>query len=125
MVYCYANSSMLPRNALFKSHTLHASYFIDLIFCIPSLYFLHLSNQKFKQDDTIDDRVVNRMPLPLDQEKIFDNLHLCLNSCKAIGCHVVDITVEKLYNGDVAAIHLVLWELIRVCYSLKYQSIMF
>jgi hypothetical protein len=48
---------------------------------------------------TIDERVLNLNPST--PEAVVENINLCINSAKAIGCNVNDVTMEDIITGDV------------------------
>ena len=68
--------------------------------------------------NTIDERAVETTDL--DEFKIKENLSLVLNSARAIGCTVVNISAEDLQAGNLHLVLGLLWQIIRV--SLLFAS---
>eukprot|EP00300_Choanocystis_sp_HF-7_P017382 c19714_g1_i1.p1 GENE.c19714_g1_i1~~c19714_g1_i1.p1 ORF type:complete len:619 (+),score=166.55 c19714_g1_i1:169-2025(+) len=62
--------------------------------------------------DELDERVVNTN-VPLTDTAIHENVNLCLNSCKALGCALADVTVTDIVRGRAIAVHTVVWQLVR------------
>lgn len=59
---------------------------------------------------TIDERAIN--PNPNSKEEEIQNLNLCVNSAKAIGCDVPNIQVQQLIH-DPTQLETLTWEIIR------------
>jgi len=71
--------------------------------------------------DTIDDRVLNypKDGKPLSQFHITENNNVVINSCKAIGCNVVNIGSVDLAEGRPHLILGLLWQIIKIGLSAK------
>jgi len=71
--------------------------------------------------DTIDDRVLNypKNGKPLDKFHITENNNVVINSCKAIGCNVVNIGSVDLAEGRPHLILGLLWQIIKIGLSAK------
>jgi len=71
--------------------------------------------------DTIDDRVLNypKGGKPLSSFHITENNNVVINSCKAIGCNVVNIGSEDLAEGRPHLILGLLWQIIKIGLSAK------
>jgi len=71
--------------------------------------------------DTIDDRVLNypKAGKPLSSFHITENNNVVINSCKAIGCNVVNIGSEDLAEGRPHLILGLLWQIIKIGLSAK------
>ena len=59
---------------------------------------------------TIDERAIN--PVPKDKQQETQNLNLCLNSAKAIGCDIPNIKANDLAE-DPAQLEQLTWEVVR------------
>ena len=44
-----------------------------------------------------------------------ENLNLCINSAKAIGCSVVNIGAKDIIEKNPVLIFALMWQIIRVC----------
>lgn len=51
---------------------------------------------------TIDERVLNMSPETA--EEVMENINLCINSARAIGCNIGDLTLEDIITADVRLI---------------------
>jgi hypothetical protein len=67
--------------------------------------------------DTIDERVINKGKL--NTFKIHENQTLAINSAKSIGCNVVNIGPQDLIDGIPHLVLGIVWQIIRVRYSLS------
>ncbi len=61
---------------------------------------------------TIDERVLNISPQNPDQ--VIENINLCINSAKAIGCNLGDLTMEHIITGEQSKIVRIVAEIERV-----------
>eukprot|EP01135_Chromosphaera_perkinsii_P004531 Nk52_evm1s288 gene=Nk52_evmTU1s288 len=63
--------------------------------------------------DTIDERVLN-VKAKLNQFEMTENQNVCINSCKAIGCSVVNIGAQDLIEGRVHLVLGLIWQIIKI-----------
>ncbi|KAJ5068271.1 fimbrin-1 [Anaeramoeba ignava] len=61
---------------------------------------------------TIDERVIN-MNNP-SEEQIMENIVLCLNSAKSIGCNVIGMKAEEIMKGEETTILNLAWEITKM-----------
>ena len=66
---------------------------------------------------TVDERAINKTKLNV--YNIHENQTLVLNSAMAIGCNIVNIGAEDLIEGTPHLVLGLLWQVIRVWYSLE------
>jgi len=62
---------------------------------------------------TVDERAINK-GANLNKFKITENQNLCVNSCKAIGCSVVNVGASDLIEGKVHLVLGLIWQIIRI-----------
>lgn len=67
---------------------------------------------------TIDERVLN-MRRKLSPFQIIENMNVVINSCKAVGCSVVNIGAQDLMEGKEHLVLGLMWQIIRAGLSLK------
>ena len=72
----------------------------------------------------LDERALNRAKpgKPLNVYKKQENLNLCINSAKGIGCTVVNIGAKDIMEKNKVLIFALVWQIIRVCYSTPYSQ---
>lgn len=83
--------------------------------CKDGIILCKLINQTIPS--TVDDRVINRKK-PLNIYHQTENIHLAINSCMSIGCHIVNITPQTILDGKLHLIMGIVWQILRI-YLLK------
>ena len=73
-------------------------------------------------EGTIDERAINKKKP--NMYKVHENQTLVLNSASAIGCSVVNIGAEDLISGKPHLVLGLMWQIIRVSCSFRWQVIL-